>query len=56
VVENLLWIGIVLVIVAIVLYALGAKGTAGITASAGKLLLIVGLVLGAILIIASLVA
>ena len=42
---NLIYIGVVLLIIAIVLWALGAKGVAGMTAGVGKLLLIVGVVL-----------
>ena len=45
---NLIYIGGVLLIIAIVLWALGAKGVAGMTAGVGKLLLIVGVVLAII--------
>ena len=45
---NLIYIGVVLLIIAIVLWALGAKGVAGMTAGVGKLLLIVGVVLAII--------
>lgn len=48
---TLLYIGIVLMIIAIVAYALGARGVAGVSASLGRTFLIVGLVLGLILII-----
>ena len=53
---NLLYLGIVLLIVAIVLYALGAKGVAGMTAGVGKLLLVVGVVLFLILLVVQLVS
>ena len=53
---NLIWIGIVLLIISIVAYALGAKGVAGMTAGVGKLILIVGLVIGLILIVVSLLS
>ena len=42
---NLIWIGVVILIISIVLYALGARGTAGMTAGVGKLILIVGIVI-----------
>ena len=45
---SLIYVGVVLLIIAIVLYALGARGTAGMTAGVGKLLLIVGVVLAII--------
>lgn len=48
---TLLYIGIVLMIIAIVAYALGARGVAGVSAGLGRTFLIVGLVLGLILII-----
>ena len=51
---NLIWIGVVLLIISIVLYALGAKGTAGLTAGVGKFILIVGIVLFVIFLIISL--
>jgi uncharacterized membrane protein YtjA (UPF0391 family) len=51
--ENLIYVGVVLLILSIVLYALGAKGVAGMTAGVGKLILIVGLILAAIFIILS---
>lgn len=47
----LISIGIVLLVVAIILYALGARGTAGMTAGVGKLLLVVGLILAVIFVI-----
>ena len=50
-VEALLYIGIVLIIIGIIAYVLGAQGIAGMTASLGKNLLIAGLVIGAILIV-----
>ena len=48
---DLIYLGVILLIVAIVLYALGAKGVAGMTAGVGKLLLIVGVVLAIIIFI-----
>ena len=42
---TLITIGVVLLVISIILYALGARGTAGMTAGVGKLLLIVGVVL-----------
>ena len=52
---NLIWIGVVLLVISIVLYALGARGTAGMTAGVGKLLLIVGIVIFVIFLILGLV-
>ncbi len=51
---SLIWIGIVLFIIAIIAYVLGAQGVAGMTASLGKTLLIIGVVLAVILIVISL--
>ena len=48
---TLITIGVVLLIISIVLYALGAKGTAGMTAGVGKTILIVGVVLFLILLV-----
>ena len=48
---TLIWLGIVLLIVSILLYALGARGTAGMTAGVGKTILIVGVVLAIIFVI-----
>lgn len=42
---DLIWLGIIVLVIAIVLYALGARGTAGMTAGVGKLILIVGIVI-----------
>jgi uncharacterized membrane protein YtjA (UPF0391 family) len=53
VMELLLYVGIVLLIIALVAYLLGARGVAGMTAGLGKTFLIVGLVLGLILIVLS---
>ena len=50
-IENLIWLGILLIVIGIVAFVLGARGIAGMTAGLGKTLLIVGLVLGAILIV-----
>lgn len=48
---TLIWIGIVLFIIALVAYLLGARGMAGMTAGLGRTFLIVGLVVGLILIV-----
>ncbi len=48
---SLIWIGIVLIIIAIIAYVLGARGVAGMTAGLGKTILIVGVVIGIILIL-----
>ena len=53
---TLLYIGIVLLIIALVAYILGARGVAGMTAGLGKTFLLVGLVVGLILIIVGMVA
>lgn len=42
---DLIWLGVIILIIAIVLFALGAKGTAGMTAGVGKLILVVGIVI-----------
>ena len=42
---DLLWIGVGLLILGIVFYALGARGLAGFTAGVGKLLLWIFLIL-----------
>ena len=47
----LLYVGIVLLIIALVAYLLGARGVAGMSAGLGRTFLIVGLVLGLILIV-----
>ncbi len=48
---NLIWLGVVLLIISIVLYALGARGTAGMTAGVGKTILIIGVVLAIIFVL-----
>ena len=48
---SLIYIGIVLIIIAIIAYVLGARGVAGMTAGLGKTVLIVGVVIGIILIL-----
>ena len=48
---TLLYIGIVLLIIALVAYLLGARGVAGMSAGLGKTFLLVGLVIGLILIV-----
>ena len=46
-----LYIGLVLCVIALVAYLLGARGMAGMTAGVGRTFLMVGLVLGLILIL-----
>ena len=48
---TLLYIGIVLLVIALVAYLLGARGVAGMTAGLGRTFLLVGLVVGLILIV-----
>ncbi len=48
---TLIYIGIVLFIIAIVAYLLGARGVAGMSAGLGRTFLLVGLVVGVILVI-----
>ena len=48
---TLLYIGIVLCVIAIIAYLLGARGVAGMTAGLGRTFLMVGLVIGLILIV-----
>jgi uncharacterized membrane protein YtjA (UPF0391 family) len=55
-VGTLLWLGIILIVIGIIAYVLGAQGIAGMTAGLGKTLLIVGLILGAILIVINLLS
>ena len=45
---TLLWLGIVFLIIALVAYALGARGVAGMSAGVGRTLLFVFLVLAII--------
>jgi uncharacterized membrane protein YtjA (UPF0391 family) len=45
---TLLWLGIVFLIIAVLAYALGARGVAGMTAGVGRTLLFVFLVLAVI--------
>ena len=42
---DLIWLGVIVLIIAIILFAVGARGTAGMTAGVGKLILVVGIVL-----------
>lgn len=49
--DMLLTLGIVFFVIALVAYVLGAKGVAGMSASLGKTLLMVFLVLAVILIV-----
>jgi uncharacterized membrane protein YtjA (UPF0391 family) len=46
--HTLLWLGIVFLIIAILAYALGARGVAGMSAGVGRTLLFVFLVLAVI--------
>ena len=48
---TLIYIGIVLFIIAIVAWLLGARGVAGMSAGLGRTFLIVGLVVGLILVV-----
>ncbi len=48
-----LYIGIVLCVIALIAYLLGARGVAGMTAGVGRTFLMVGLVIGLILIVLS---
>ena len=48
-----LYIGIVLCVIALIAYLLGARGVAGMTAGLGRTFLMVGLVIGLILILLS---
>jgi uncharacterized membrane protein YtjA (UPF0391 family) len=48
---TLLYIGIVLLVIALIAYLLGARGVAGMSAGLGRTFLMVGLVLGLILIV-----
>ena len=45
---SLLWLGIVCLIIAVLAYALGARGVAGMSAGVGRTLLFVFLVLAVI--------
>ena len=53
---TLLYIGIVLMVIALIAYILGARGVAGMTAGLGKTFLLVGLVLGLILIVVGMIS
>jgi uncharacterized membrane protein YtjA (UPF0391 family) len=48
---TLFWVGIIFFIIALVAWALGAGGVAGMSAGIGRLLLIIFLILAVILII-----
>ena len=52
---TLLWLGIVFLIIALIAYALGARGVAGMSAGLGRTLLFVFLVLAVIFIIADVI-
>jgi uncharacterized membrane protein YtjA (UPF0391 family) len=52
---TLIFIGVVLFIIAIVAWLLGARGVAGMSAGLGRTFLLVGLVVGLILVILGLV-
>ena len=49
--NSLISIGVVLLIIAIIAYVLGAQGIAGFTASIGKTILIIGVVLAIIFVL-----
>jgi uncharacterized membrane protein YtjA (UPF0391 family) len=49
--SYLIYIGVILLVISIVAYLLGARGAAGMTAGVGKTILMVGVVLFVILII-----
>lgn len=49
--DNLIWIGVVLLVISIIAYVLGAKGTAGMTAGVGRMILIVGVVIFLIILV-----
>jgi uncharacterized membrane protein YtjA (UPF0391 family) len=48
---TLLWLGVIFLIIALVAYALGARGMAGMSAGIGRTLLFVFLVLAVIMLI-----
>lgn len=48
---SLIYIGVVLLIISVVAYLLGARGAAGMTAGVGKTILMVGVVIALILIV-----
>jgi len=50
-IEYFYYFGVILLIIGIVGYFLGAKGIGGISAEMGKMLLVVGVILGIILIL-----
>ena len=52
---TLLWLGIVFLIIAVLAYALGARGVAGMSAGVGRTLLFVFLVLAVIFAIVGIV-
>ena len=52
---TLLWLGVVFLIIAILAYALGARGVAGMSAGVGRTLLFVFLVLAVIFAIVGIV-
>ena len=52
---SLLWLGIVFLIIAVLAYALGARGVAGMSAGVGRTLLFVFLVLAVIFAIVGIV-
>ena len=49
--NTLIYVGIVLIIIALVAYMLGARGVAGMSASLGRTVLIIGLILAIIFVI-----
>jgi uncharacterized membrane protein YtjA (UPF0391 family) len=48
---SLIGLGIVLLVLAVVFYAVGANGIGGMTAEIGKLILVVGLILAVLFIV-----
>ena len=49
--DNLIWLGVVFFVIAIIAYVLGARGVAGMSAGLGRTLLIVGVVLAIVIIV-----
>ena len=49
--NNLIWLGVVFFVIALIAYVLGARGIAGMSAGLGRTLLIVGVILAIVIII-----
>ncbi len=49
--NNLIWLGMVFFIIALVAYAMGAQGVAGMSAGLGRTLLIVGVILAIVVVL-----